>query len=164
MEIYLLRHAIAVPAGTAGISDEDREITEEGYFKMTKGARGLSELIDDFDLIVTSPLKRAVQTSEIIVKEMGLENKVLVSDILLPSRKTDEVIDFLEDNSGKARVLLIGHEPSLSKLAGALCGTNKYIVEIKKGGLCRIDVSDPAFLKNGILVWNLAPKHLRMMA
>ena len=164
MEIYLLRHAIAVPSDTAGLADEDRELTEEGFSKMTKGARGFSELVDDFDLIVSSPLKRAVQTSEIIVKEMGLEKKVLVSDILLPSKKTDEVIDFLEEHSGNARVLLIGHEPLLSRLAGTLCGTNRHIIDIKKGGLCRVDVTDPSFIKAGVLVWNLAPKHLRMMA
>ncbi len=164
MEIYLLRHGIAEPADSAGTIDEERELTEEGIFKMNKGARGLAEIVDHFDLVVTSPLKRAVQTSEIVAKEMGLDNRVLVSDLLLPSKKSDDVLDFLEDNADKPRILLIGHEPLLSKLAGVLCGTNKQIVEIKKGGLCRVDVSDPALSKAGLLVWNLSPKHLRMLA
>ena len=42
MTLTIIRHAIAVPAGTEGISDDERPLTKKGRRRFVKAARGLA--------------------------------------------------------------------------------------------------------------------------
>jgi hypothetical protein len=50
--------------------------------------------------------------------------------------------------------MLVGHEPDFSAVISALTGGSR--IELKKGGLARVDIMDPATLE-GVLVWLLPP-------
>ena len=58
MDIYFLRHAIAMPRGIVEFPNDDRPLTEEGIQKMKKGARGILTLVPRVDVICSSPCPR----------------------------------------------------------------------------------------------------------
>ena len=67
MNLYIIRHAIAVNEGTDGYeSDSERPLTDKGRKKMREIAKGLRNLGVEFDLILSSPYVRARETAEIL--------------------------------------------------------------------------------------------------
>jgi phosphohistidine phosphatase len=163
MQIYILRHAIAVPRGTPGYPNDDRPLTEEGIAKMTEGARGIKLVCGGFDLIVTSPLIRAHDTAKIAAEAVGYDKDIIVTNYLLPGAPQRNLFSLLEKYRDTEKILLAGHEPHLGYLASSLLGINESVVEFKKGGLCRIDVDDFSLKHPGKIVYLLQPKELRMM-
>jgi phosphohistidine phosphatase SixA len=72
MNLFLLRHAIAVePGALSGASDAARPLSPEGKEKMRKIARGMKALDLSFDLILSSPYVRARETAEIVAASSG---------------------------------------------------------------------------------------------
>ena len=62
-----MRHAIAVDPGEPGIeTDEVRPLSSKGIKRTRKAARGLKRLAVPFDALLTSPLRRARQTADIV--------------------------------------------------------------------------------------------------
>ncbi|HUY19451.1 MAG TPA: histidine phosphatase family protein, partial [Candidatus Binataceae bacterium] len=65
MKLYLVRHATAEDANPA-TDDKDRTLTDSGKTKMMRAAEGLRKMKIRPLLILTSPLKRAQETAEIL--------------------------------------------------------------------------------------------------
>ena len=164
MEIYILRHAIAVPRGTVVYPNDDRPLTEKGIKKMMKGARGILQTVSKFDLILSSPLKRALHTATITAEALGSIKKIRTSKNLLPGANCEKLFAELSKEKNLKRVLLVGHEPDLGILASTLIGSKTTTVEFKKGALCRIDIDRLPPVRPGRLIWYLAPKQLRTLA
>jgi len=164
MQLYILRHAIAVPRGTPGYPNDDRPLTEEGIAKMTEGAKGIKEAAGSFDLIITSPLIRALDTAKITAEVTGYENQIIITEHLLPGSPQRTLFKFIADYKHLEKILLVGHEPHLGFLASKLVGIDESVIDLKKGGICRIDIDDMPPGKNGKLIWLLQPKHLRLIS
>ena len=63
------------------------------------------------------------------------------------------------------RVLLVGHEPDLSRLISLLItGNSEALIELKKGGLCKLTAEKLNFGKCATLNWLLTPKQLRSIS
>jgi len=163
MEVYILRHAIAVPRGTPGFPNDDRPLTDEGVRKMIKNASGIAKVVAGFDVILTSPLRRAHDTAKIAAEAVDCMNKIKVSPELLPERSIQGIYAALAKVKNRKRVLLVGHEPTLSEFASAAIGSTTSPIEFKKGALCRIDLDGVPPKLPGRLVWYLTPKHLRLI-
>ena len=163
-ELYLLRHAIAVPRGTPGYPGDDRPLTDDGITKMEKAARGIVAIVAKPDLIVTSPLLRARDTALIVARAFDDEAIVRVSQHLLPGGKADALWSSLELRRSPVALMLVGHEPDLGGLASLLIGASPGSIVLKKGGLCCIEVDRFPPRGPGSLQWLLAPKHLRQLA
>ena len=164
MEVYILRHAIAVPRGTPGYPNDDRPLTDEGIEKMTRAAEGIANVVKNFNLILTSPLSRAQDTARITARALKCEENVQSCSELLPGSSPKNLLSLLEKNKDKDRVLLVGHEPDLGYLASSLLGSLNPVIAFKKGSLCRIDLMDFSLEEPGTLIWHLTPKQLRMLA
>jgi phosphohistidine phosphatase len=167
--LYFLRHGIAVLSGTPGFMGDDRPLTEEGIEKMSKAAKGIRRLVENFDIILTSPLKRAQETALLVAKEMNIENKVEVAKALAPGCKIKELLQLLSKYADKEDILLVGREPDFSQMISALAGVavagaGASAVELKKGGLCRLDIDGPEPGQGAKIVQLLPPKILRMLA
>ncbi len=160
MELYILRHGIAVERGTPGYKkDSDRPLTPEGEEKMHQIADAMRGMELKFDLIVSSPYARAEQTAKIVAGE--LDEDVSYSDYLVPGGNALELIGEINDERPQ-RVLLVGHEPDLSSLISVLVtGGSDAGIELKKGGLCRLTTEKLVFGKCARLNWLLTPKQLR---
>jgi phosphohistidine phosphatase SixA len=64
----------------------------------------------------------------------------------------------------RGRVLLVGHLPSLGRLAGWLIGGDPLLgLPLRTGSLCRIDLAAGAMAGQGDLRWLLPPSLLRRL-
>jgi phosphohistidine phosphatase len=160
MELYILRHGIAVERGTPGYKkDSDRPLTSEGEDKMRQIADAMRGMDLKFDLILSSPYTRAEQSAKIVAGE--LEEEVNFSDLLEPGGNALELISEINDERPQ-RVLLVGHEPDLSSLISVLVtGGSDAGIELKKGGLCKLTTDKLVFGHCATLNWLLTPKILR---
>jgi phosphohistidine phosphatase len=160
MEIYILRHGIAVERGTSGHKkDSDRPLTPEGEQKMHQIAEAILAMELKFDVILSSPYKRAEQTATIVAGE--LDEEVTFTDLLEPDGNALELIAEINDEKPQ-RVLLVGHEPYLSQLISVLTtGGSDAAIELKKGGLCKLTTDKLTFGRCATLNWLLTPKLLR---
>src|SRR5438067_12892770 len=162
MEIYILRHGIAVERGTPGYKkDSERPLTKEGEEKMHQIAEAILGMGLQFDLILSSPYVRAKQTAQIVAAE--LDEEVTSTDFLIPDANGLELIAEINDEKPQ-RVLLVGHEPDLSRLISLLVtGGSDATIELKKGGLCKLTSDKLTFGRSATLNWLLTPKQLRQL-
>lgn len=151
--VVLLRHGIAAPAGTE--PDETRELTEEGHRRMRQIARGFKRYFPKAETIISSPLTRALQTATWVGK--ALDRGVVTSDALRPDGDPAAVRKLIEETNAR-RIILVGHEPSLTRTMLALTKTQGEL-ELKKGGCygIRFDNAEDARLE-----WMLPPRVLRI--
>src|SRR5512141_2041554 len=122
MVVYLLRHAIAEERGKAGYPNDDRPLTEDGKNKMSKAAIGISKLVGDIDVILTSPLIRAHDTAKIVARALGAEQKIEVCKDLSPGNSLKKLLSYLSKFKGMKNMLIVGHQPDLGYLASAMLG------------------------------------------
>ena len=161
MEVYILRHGIAADRGSRYKNDSDRPLTKEGEDKMRQIAKALHGMELRFDLILSSPFVRARQTAQIVAEE--LEEEVTLTEFLEPEGNALKLIAEINDEKPQ-RVLLVGHEPGLSRLISMLItGNTEARIELKKGGLCKLDAEKLTFSSCATLHWLLTPKQLRSM-
>jgi len=162
MEIYILRHGIAVNRGTPGYKkDSDRPLTPEGEEKLHQIAKAMLAMELKFDLILSSPYLRSKQTAQLVAAE--LDEEITLTDLLTPDGNPLELIRELNDEKPQS-VLLVGHEPYLSGLISVLVtGESKASIELKKGGLCKLSADRVAFGQCATLNWLLTPKQMRLM-
>jgi phosphohistidine phosphatase len=160
MDLYILRHAIAVQRGTSGnASDSDRSLTPAGKKKMRCIARGMKALGLEFDLILSSPLRRARQTAEIVAREFKVEKKLEFTPHLEVGGDPERLVRDLADRHGPLKsILLVGHEPQLSCLISVLVfGSDAADVVMKKGGLCKLTADSLCYGRCAMLKWLLTP-------
>ena len=162
MDIYILRHGIAVERGTPGYKrDSDRPLTKEGVEKMEKIAQTILALGLHFDLILSSPYARAEQTARIVART--LDEEVTFTNHLMSDGNALELVSEINDEKPQS-VLLVGHEPDLSRLISVLVtGSTDASIELKKGGLCKLTSDRLTFGQCATLNWLLTPKQLRSM-
>lgn len=136
MNIYIIRHAIAVDEGTSDYeSDSERPLTDKGRKKMRQIAKGLRSLGVEFDLILSSPYVRARETAEILADVFKMKKKIDFSDNLIPMGNPELLITEVNEKYSAESMAVVGHEPHLSALVGLLAGENgKLDVTLKKGG------------------------------
>jgi phosphohistidine phosphatase len=160
MEIYLIRHAIAMERDEWAGSDDKRPLTEKGKKKMEQIAQGLAAMEIDFTHIFSSPLVRAQQTAEILQKSLKFDH-VDETDLLVPSADPAAMIPFLNKLPDNAEVALVGHEPNLSELlCYLLTGAHKNFATFKKGGVAMLEGYAPLRPGNLTLRWLMEPNHL----
>src|ERR1700727_2805609 len=84
MNIFILRHASAGTSRPNPVLDARRPLDKEGKRHCLQLAHVLNALDVNFDLIVSSPLKRCLQTASLIGTETGYEAQILQSKALAP--------------------------------------------------------------------------------
>lgn len=144
MDLYIIRHALAVDAATADYeSDSVRPLTDKGRKKMQQIARGLRKLGVEFDLILSSPYMRACQTAEILADVFKMKQKTVFSDNLMPLGNPELLIGEINEKYLVDSLALVGHEPHLSTLIAMLVAENgKLEITLKKGGVCYLSADD----------------------
>jgi phosphohistidine phosphatase len=162
MKILLIRHAIAVPHGTPGFSDDERPLTPKGEKRFRKAARGLAAIVDRPQALLSSPLTRALQTAEIAAVTWG-EVEVTVEPAFAHSN-IDEQLDAFTGYPADALVAAVGHEPHMSALLARLIGGGEQErLEFRKGGAAMVKVTGAPH-DGGRLVWYIRPRILRALA
>lgn len=167
MQLYLLRHGIAVARGTEGYlrdADARRPLTPEGVKKLIVAGRGMQRLGFSVDEILSSPLPRAWETARIAARALRQENRLVECPELAPGAPESGIIELLKRKEAGASILIVGHEPDLSRLATHLLGAGSSgFLEFKKGGLAKIDLDFQHGRPCGVLAWMVTPRILRAL-
>ena len=167
MDLYLLRHGIAVESGTPGFEiDSTRPLTAQGRRKTERVAEGMRAFGLSFDRILTSPYVRARQTAEIVAVVFGAEERLALEENLAPGGNRWQLMEGLAHSSEPpASVLLVGHEPGMSEsISMLISGNTDLAIEMKKAGLCRLAVETPQYGRCARLCWLLTPRQLSLLA
>lgn len=160
LELYLIRHGIAAERGDDYPDDSKRPLTSNGIARLRVEAKALDALGIAFDQILSSPLTRTKQTTDVLVESMKSKPSVAYVDALAPAGTPSAVMQEIAKHAKKARVALVGHEPNLGELAARLIGARTPL-EFKKGAICRIDFEVLPPKGTGTLRWFVTPKMLR---
>jgi phosphohistidine phosphatase len=166
MRLYIVRHAIALSHGAPGISDEDRTLTEEGIKKMRQAAAGLRGLGYIPELMLSSPLVRAVQTAEILQEVYGKGVEIRITESLAPSgNRRDLYREIAQYQKKLESLMIVGHQPSLGEIAAEIAwGTQDCWLDLKKGGACAIETESMEGIPKGRLISLLTPSILRKIS
>jgi len=157
MQVYLLRHGIS-EEGRAGLSDADRALTAEGRRKLRQILQRAAQADVKPDLILSSPLKRALQTAEIAKEVFSYKDEILRTKALLPGASAEQVWDEIRVHKAEASLVLVGHNPLFDTLAGYLLGQPELQMDFKKGAILRLDLESFSGHPKGILRWYLTSK------
>lgn len=166
MNLYIVRHAIAVPRGDPGYEDDSqRPLTNAGRKKFRKIVKGLAQLGTEFDVILTSPYVRARDTAKILAKEFGMKKNLSYSDNLIPPGNFENLIKEIQEKYDVNNLALVGHEPMLSSLISWLAtGNTDMKLTLKKGGVAFLIAENLYQDGRAALQWLLTPAQLVELA
>lgn len=166
MDLFLLRHGIAEEQAAPGAPDSERRLTEKGRQRVRQIAQAMRKLELELELILSSPFPRARETAEVVARALRVEHRLHFSPHLEIPPASTKLIEQLNRTRPRPRsVLLVGHEPQLSRLASLLlAGSPSVRLALKKGGLCKLEVSGLQAGRCASLCWLLTPRQMRLMA
>ena len=145
--------------------DSKRPLTREGEKQLEKISKAIKKIDLEFDLILSSPYARAKKTAEIVAEKLDLKKLLKFSDDLTPEGDMENLIG--EINKFKPQpenLLLVGHEPYLSKLTAQLISEGDMEMDFKKAGLCKLKAEKLHFGRCAKFCWLLTPKQMELMA
>jgi phosphohistidine phosphatase len=157
MHLYLLRHGVAEEA-RPGMTDADRILTADGRKKLRHVLKAVAEARVKPSLMMSSHLKRAMQTAEIAREVLGCEGEIIKTKALAPAATAEQVWEEIRIHKGEPSLMLVGHNPLFDGLAAFLLGATNLKVDFKKGAIMRIDVESFGAQPRGILCWYLTAK------
>jgi len=158
VKLIIIRHAAAIDRD-ADIPDERRYLTPAGRGYFRKTARTMRKQGVAPDLILTSPLLRAVQTADILAERLKYFGELMATDELMPGFELADLERLLATIGNAGEVCLVGHEPDLSLLVVTLLGLPQGF-RFRKGNALRLD-ADPAKLRgSAAFKWLAAGKEL----
>ena len=164
MRLILVRHGLAGRRDAERWPDDAlRPLTTRGVRRSRDAARGLARIEREIGLIVSSSLARARQTARLLARALDVA-AVEELDALSPGGSREKILKFLAAHATDRSVVLVGHEPDLGELAGALLFGSRSRLAIKKAGACAIAFEGDARIGAGALHWFLPAKMLARFA
>ena len=165
MDVYALRHGKAEERTLSVKSDSRRKLTESGKKELRCISKAIKSMDVGFDCIFSSPLLRARQTAEIIHSQVKCKKSIVFWDELKPEFDTNKIIQRLSTLKPDSSVLLVGHEPVLSRLVGIVISSNDCPVSItlKKGGFAHVQCHVQDSKISGTLRSIMTPRQLRIL-
>ncbi len=146
MELYLLRHGQATPAGV--LTDKGREDARAVLARAA--AAGVAA-----DLICSSPLPRARMTAQIAAEVLGYRNEIVPVPALAPDCDVHELWDAFRELPQARSILLVGHNPLLSHMVAFLAETPALEVELQTATLVAFTLERAGPQPRGRLRWML---------
>lgn len=165
MNLYILRHASAGTRRTNPLLDIKRPLDKDGKKHALCLAYVLNTMNINFDLVISSPLKRSLQTAQLVATETGYEQNVLISNALAPAASYTQFQHMLRECEGHENVLVVGHNPNLTAFLGYLIAPiaaaretpDNARVRLRKGSMARLNY------QRGLatLQWMVDPRLIR---
>jgi phosphohistidine phosphatase len=120
MNIYIIRHGAAVDLDKDIADDAFRYLNKVGREKSKDVAKKLKKLKAKFDIIISSPLVRAVQTAEIFASVLNFKGEVKTAIELMGGYSPSKFNQLIYNNSVCKSLAFIGHAPAVYHFAANL--------------------------------------------
>jgi phosphohistidine phosphatase len=153
-QLWFLRHGEAEPHDVR--PDVDRRLTERGEEQSRVAGRALAKLGISFQLVVTSPRIRALDTARLACQELGSD--FVVDDALSSGFELDDALALAHAAGEDKRVLFVGHNPDFVQIIHDVTGGE---VDMKKGGVAGVRMRAQ---RRGELLVLLRPRELVLIA
>ena len=148
-QLWFLRHGEAEPHDAR--PDAERRLTARGEDQSRAAGRALVVLGLEFQLVVSSPRVRALDTARLACD--GLRCEPVVEDCLGDGFDADDALELAFATGADKRVLFVGHNPHLPQIVHDLTGCR---LELKKGGVAGVRLHG----RHGELIVLLRPREL----
>jgi phosphohistidine phosphatase len=160
MFLYLMRHANAGLRRDNPVLDAKRGLIKEGKEQCMLMARYLGAIGAQIDVIVASPLKRAMQTAQFVGTELGYDSKVEISNALSPDAEFPAFQTLLNKYASREGVLMVGHNPNIFQFLGKLITNNGGAsIRMRKASIARVNMEQhPPRLQ-----WLVDPRTVRSL-
>jgi len=122
LRLTLVRHAKTEPA-MSGQDDWDRVLEARGQHDAPEMARRLKEAYGKPDRVLSSPAVRAIATTNIMARVLGIAAAKIVQDerlYLASPKNTLEVINELGNSA--QHLMVVGHNPGITEFADKISG------------------------------------------
>ncbi len=164
MDIYLIRHGI--PA------ELDNEIGEEGFRYLTIAGRNhckvvahkLKELKAEFDVMISSPLVRAVQTAETFAAIMKYNGEIRTAIELIGGSSFSRFLQLLKRNSHFKSIAFFGHAPDVNIYSLAMLNEQNIKdlnINFKNASVCKINYDINS--EKGKFEWFLNSENMKLI-
>jgi phosphohistidine phosphatase len=145
LDLILWRHADAED----GVLDDARKLTAKGEKQAQQVGRWLKSHLPDGARILVSPAKRAQQTASALGREFETTRE------LGTGASVESVMTEAGWPDAKGAVVVVGHQPTLGRIAAALLSGVEADWSIKKGGVWwfsnRLHVDDTQILLRAVM-------------
>ncbi len=153
-QLWFLRHGEAEPHDAR--PDADRRLTERGEEQSRAAGRALAALEITFQLVLTSPRIRALDTARLACLQLGSD--FVLDESLSSDFTVDDAVALAAAAGEDKRVLFVGHDPDFTQVVDDLTGAR---VDFKKGGVAGVRMQG---VRRGELIVLLRPRELARIA
>ena len=153
MILYFVRHGRAAPAQDG--DDVARRLTPDGERDLRSAGALWRRLNLRPDVVLTSPLARAVRTAELLCEAVGARHGPTVDATLAPGARWAQMARAMARHPDARRVLFVGHEPDLSTAVSELTGA--LSVRLRAGGVVCVEFPGVPEPGGGEIAWLLDP-------
>jgi len=155
MNIYLIRHGEAEQT-SEGKPHEERLLTSNGIEIFKASIEMWKNFVDNFDIILASPLKRAKQSANIlnsvfksafdVIEEICLLNGGITEDLLSVARSLD-----------LNEVAMVGHQPDLGIHLASMIGSKEANFKLLPASIAKIYFKERPVIGKGVLEFLIPP-------
>jgi phosphohistidine phosphatase len=153
-QLWFLRHGEAEPHDAA--PDADRRLTERGEEQSRAAGRALAAMEMSFQLVLSSPRVRALDTARLACEVLGLE-RIVIDDSLSGGFELGDALELAAAAGEEKRVLFVGHNPDFEQVVHDLTGAS---VDLKKGGIAGVRMQGS---RRGELLALLRPREISLI-
>jgi phosphohistidine phosphatase len=122
LQLLLLRHAKS-SWGDPGLDDRDRKLSARGKAAAQAMGRTMRQRKLVPDLVLCSPARRARDTWSLAAEELKVAPRLQSEEDVYDFGNGGKLVDLIRAKGGKAKsLLLVGHNPSMERLAQRLSG------------------------------------------
>ena len=156
MNIYLIRHGEAESTSIEK-PHEERSLTTEGIEILKTSIGNWKNFISKIDIILTSPLKRTMQTALIIQNIYKPEFDIIEEICLLNGGLTEDLISIAR-SLNMSDVAMVGHQPDIGNHLVSMIGSGSANFRIQPASLAKISFSEKPRIGTGVCEFFLPPK------
>lgn len=153
MKIYVMRHGeVAHNNG-----DSERLLTGYGQASVARLGQFCARDLVNCEMIWHSPLKRAVQTAQIMQNQLGFDGPMLEHGDLKPESDVDVLTTLVQEE--RKSLLLVSHLPFVDKFVShLLTGRSKDMVHYRPGTIVALEQIAGQWYLN----WCLHPEMIKL--
>lgn len=155
LQLWFLRHGEAEPHDAR--PDPDRRLTKRGEEQSRAAGRALAALDISFQLVLSSPRIRALDTARLACEALGGE-QVVIDSSLSGDFDIDDALELAAAAGEDKRVLFVGHDPDLTQVVHELTGGD---IDLKKGAIAGVRLRST---RRGELLVLLRPREISLIA
>ncbi len=160
VSLVLVRHGEAASVGGTVLNDEQRPLTARGVEDAKAIGRMLARLDHSPGLVLTSSLRRAIQTGELIAAALGGPVRREISRCLDPGFHNTDLFEQILAlrQAGEQNIAAVGHQPDIGNfMAFLIAGSAPTSVALTPGTAARLSLRTTGGRPEAVLHWLLPP-------